>query len=137
MISNQHQCKMECVTLYHYTSRASLSSILRYGAILSSSQHGHPTGWVGGRDVRQGAVFLTGLDPFTYSRQVIAYNNFGCVWVGALRKTEAWVAVTLPNDHRLTGEFRPDKVLGGQRHVAAWLGGPIWLEGHEHWCGWF
>ena len=68
---------MECVTLYHYTSRASLSSILSDGAIFPSSNHGHPTGWVGGRDVRQGAVFLTGLDPVINSREMIAYNNFG------------------------------------------------------------
>ena len=68
---------MEYVTLYHYTSRARLSAILRDGAIFPSSLHGHPTGWVGGRDVRQGAVFLTGLDPDTHSREIIAYNNFG------------------------------------------------------------
>ena len=63
------------VLLYHYTSKESLAAILRTGAILPSLPGQHPTGMLGNRDVRAGAVFLTRLDP-QHSRERIAFNNY-------------------------------------------------------------
>jgi hypothetical protein len=63
--------------LYHYTSHEGLAGILRDGVIHPSSRHGHPTGRVGGIDVTGGAVFLTRRDPQAFSRERIAFNNYG------------------------------------------------------------
>ena len=61
--------------LFHYTSLQGLEGILSLGAILPSQPGLHPTGWLGGRDVTGGAVFLTRLDP-THPREIIAFNNY-------------------------------------------------------------
>ena len=45
--------------------------------------------------------------------------------------------MTLPKDHRMAEEVVPDEVLGGHRHIVAWLGGAIRLENFEPWCGWY
>jgi hypothetical protein len=63
--------------LYHYTSHEGLAGILRDGVIHPSSRHGHPTGWVGGVNVTGGAVFLTRKGPQAFSREAVAFSNYG------------------------------------------------------------
>ena len=60
---------------YHYTSLDGLAGILDSRTILASTPHPATPGMVGGSYVKDGAVFLTRMDPAN-SRRAIAFNNY-------------------------------------------------------------
>ena len=60
---------------YHYTSLDGLAGILDTRTILASTPHPATPGMVGGSYVKDGAVFLTRMDPAN-SRRAIAFNNY-------------------------------------------------------------
>ena len=60
---------------YHYTSEESLAGILATQTILPSPPHPATPGVLGGSNLKDGAVFLTRMDP-TNSKMAIAYNNY-------------------------------------------------------------
>ena len=138
--TGSHLCRMAGlagrVRLFHYTSHEGLRGILAEGVIMPSFLHGHPTGWVGGRDVTAGAVFLTEKDPDTYSREMIAYNNYGLGW----NKSSKWEKV----EACLEVEVLPgpwvvkDKHINPERNVIAWLhprGLVLWQPDPWSWEG--
>ena len=111
--------------LYHYTSQEGLRAILATGVILPSFHHGHPTGRVAGRDVTAGAVFLTDKDPDTYSREMVAYNNYGLGWNKGTRvaRVEACLEVAVLPGAWMVREDQLRPMVGEveRRNVIAWL----------------
>ena len=69
---------MACSSVfYYYTSRQRLKRILVTETILPSLPHPATPGILGGSNVKDGAVFLTRMDP-TNSKRAIAFNNNRC-----------------------------------------------------------
>ena len=60
---------------YHYTSRDNLAGILASKTILASHPHPATPGMLGGSNIKDGAVFLTRMDPAN-SKRAIAFNNY-------------------------------------------------------------
>ena len=113
------------VRLFHYTSYEGLRGILDKGVIMSLPNHNHPTGLVGGRDVTAGAVFLTDKDPDTYSREMVAYNNYGLGWNKGTRvaRVEACLEVAVLPGAWMVREDQLWPMVGEveRRNVIAWL----------------
>ena len=60
---------------YHYSSAENLAGILATGTILPSPPHPATPGRLGASSLKDGAIFLTRMDP-TNSKRAIAYNNY-------------------------------------------------------------
>ena len=66
------------VKLYHYTSRVNVEEILRIGCLRRSTKH--PIGWIDGKMLKNGAAFFTEKDPYNFTKEEIAKNNWGHGW---------------------------------------------------------
>ena len=66
------------VKLYHYTSLGNVEEILRIGCLRKSIKH--PIGWIDGKMLKNGAAFFTEKDPYNFTKEEIAKNNWGHGW---------------------------------------------------------